>query len=126
MSVLIDLSVFGPGTYVIEDDGDPTNGVAQLRTPDGSVILFNVPADFVQVTAAAGRHLVINCAESFGSANINVGSLTDANASPDSITVHRVHTTGTVTLVSNGAITEGGSDAGADIVAGQLILSCPV
>ncbi len=42
---------------------------------------------------------------------------------PDSIKVQSISTAGTVTLVSNGTITEGGSDAAADIVAGELILS---
>jgi len=122
-SVLILLSGFDPGTYVIEDNGDPTDGIAQLRSPDGSVILFNIPTEFLTVTASAGRDLVINLTESFGAADITVGSLTDSTQNPDSITVANIRGAGDVTLVSNGAITELGSDAAADIQASTLILS---
>ena len=122
-SVLILLSGFAPGTYFVEDDGIAGNGIAQLRQPDGGIIAFGIPTEFLTVTASAGRSVVFNLTE-WGAANINVGNLTDAAQNPDSIAVRAINgTTGAVTLVSNGAITELGSDAAPDIVAGTLILS---
>src|SRR5688572_14573639 len=108
-SVLILLSGFDPGTYFVEDDGDPTNGIAQLRGPDGSVIFFNIPTEFLTITASAGRNIVFNLTESFGAADINVGSLTNAAENPDSITVRSILTNGDVSLAANGAIVEGGN-----------------
>lgn len=122
-SVLILLGGFDPGTYYIEDDGDPDNGVAQLRSPDGSVILFNIPTEFLTVTASAGRSVVFNLTESFGAADINVGSLTDPAQNPDSITIQTIRTGGDVTLASNGFIREVGNDAAADVIAGSVIFS---
>ncbi|MCC2632294.1 MAG: calcium-binding protein [Ramlibacter sp.] len=122
-SVVIFLNAFPPGTYHIEDDGIPDNGIAQLRSPDGSVIPFSIPTEFLTVTASAGRDLVINLTESFGSADITVGSLTNPADNPDSITVANIRGAGDVVLASNGAITEFGSDAAADIVANTLVLS---
>ncbi|MEJ5990922.1 calcium-binding protein [Ramlibacter sp. PS3R-8] len=122
-STLIFLSAFDPGTYHIEDDGIPNNGIAQLRGPDGSVIPFSIPTEFLTVTASAGQDLVINLTESFGSADITVGSLTNAAENPDSITVNAIRGAGDVVLASNGAITEFGSDAAADITANSLVLS---
>src|SRR4029434_2048862 len=122
-SVLILLSGFDPGTYFIEDDGIPNNGIAQLRGPDGSVIFFNIPTEFLTVTASAGRSVVFNLTESFGAADINVGNLTNASENPDSISVLRIARARDVLLVSNGAITEFGADVGADITATTLILS---
>src|SRR6478735_2384200 len=122
-SVLILLSGFDPGTYYVEDDGIPNNGIAQLRQPNGSVIPFNIPTEFLTITASAGRNVIINLTESFGAADINVGSLTDPSQNPDSITVAGIRGAGDVMLASNGAITELGSDAAADINANTLILS---
>jgi Ca2+-binding RTX toxin-like protein len=122
-SVLILLSGFDPGTYFIEDDGIANNGIAQLRGPDGSVIFFNIPTEFLTVTASAGRSVVFNLTESFGAADINVGNLTNSAENPDSITIQNIRGAGDVLLVSNGSITELGSDAAADITANTLILS---
>lgn len=122
-SVLILLSGFDPGTYVIEDDGIANNGIAQLRGPDGSVIFFNIPTEFLTVTASAGRSVVFNLTESFGAADINVGSLTNAAENPDSISIKTIAGAGDVLLASNGSITESGADAAADITASTLILS---
>ena len=44
-------------------------------------------------------------------------------ASPDSIVVKAMRTDGFMTLVSNTTITEGGSDASADIIAAAIVLS---
>lgn len=122
-SVLIHLGGFAPGTYYIEDDGHPDNGIAQLRGPDGNVILFGIPTEFLTVTASAGRDVVFNLTESFGPADINVGNLTDPTLNPDSITIRSIRTDGDVTLASNGFIRELGNDAAADVIAGSIILS---
>ncbi len=67
--------------------------------------------------------MVINLTESFGGADIVVGSLTDSTQNPDLITVANIRGAGDVTLASNGAIAELRSDAAADIQASTLILS---
>src|SRR6185436_19771535 len=122
-SVLILLSGFDPGTYVIEDDGIANNGIAQLRGPDGSVIFFNIPTEFLTVTASAGRSVVFNLTESFGAADINVGNLTNSAENPDSIQLRAIAGAGDVNLVANNSITELGNDAAPDVVAATLILS---
>ncbi|KAB2953596.1 MAG: hypothetical protein F9K19_15860, partial [Rhizobiaceae bacterium] len=121
-SVLILLNGFDPGTYFIEDDGT-LNAIAQLRTPDGSPIQFNVPTEFLTVTASAGRSVVFNLTEWNAAADITVGSLTDATQNPDSIQVQRIPVAQDVMLASNGAISEFGADPAADIVASSLAMS---
>ncbi|MCV3244153.1 hypothetical protein, partial [Mesorhizobium sp. ZC-5] len=122
-SVLILLSGFDPGTYFVEDDGIPNNGVARLRAPDGDVISFNIPTEHLTITASAGRSVVFNLTEWNAVADVIVGSLTDSTQNPDSIQVQRIAGAQDVTLVSNGVVAEFGADPAADIVAGTLIMS---
>ena len=68
-------------------------------------------------------HLIFNVADSFGTANVTVGSLTSSAQSPNSIVVGHLRTDDFITLVSNGTITEGGVDTPADIIAAALTLS---
>jgi len=122
----ISVTIFAsdPGTYFLEDDGIPGNNFSQIRFPDGTVVVFEHPTDDLFFDpSVAGITLVINLTDSLGTSRLTAGDFADSTQSPDSITVNSIETSGTVTLISNGAITERGTDAGADIVAGSLILS---
>ena len=114
-----------PGNYSIDDNGVPGDNISFIRDGNGVVIFtFAHPADALTFTVSTpGVNLDIDFADSLGAANFTLGSLTDAAQTPDFIAMNRVDTTGTVTLASNTAISEGGADAGADIVAGALIMS---
>ena len=122
-SVLILLAGFDPGTYYIEDDGIAGNGIAQLRGPDGSVITFSIPTEFLTVTASAGRSIIFNLTESFGAADINVGSLTNSAENPDFIQISAIAGAGDVLMAANNSITEDFNDTAPDIIANTLILS---
>jgi Ca2+-binding RTX toxin-like protein len=121
----LDLIFNTPDNYTINDDGIPGNNTSVIRNGTGTVIFtFVHPVDSLGFTVSSpGVNLTVNLTDSLGAANFTIGNLTDPTVTPDSITIGNVRTTGNVTLVSNGAITELNSDAGADIVAGQLILS---
>ncbi len=121
----LDLIFISPGTYTIDDDGIVGNNTSVIRDGTGAVIFtFAHPVDSLSFTASSpGVNIVVNLSESLGSANFRIGDLTNPAVTPDSIVVKNVRTTGIVTLVSNGTINEGGSDAGADVVAGQLVMS---
>jgi Ca2+-binding RTX toxin-like protein len=114
-----------PGNYTLEDNGIPGDNTSVIKDGTGTVIFtFAHPADSLAFTVSTpGVNITVNLTDSLGAANLTIGSLTDPAVTPDSIKVQSVRTTGTVTLVSNGSITEAGSDAAADIVAGQLVLS---
>src|SRR5688572_17376888 len=121
------LTIFfsSPGTYYIDDDGVRGNGASVVRDGNGVVLFpFTHPSDAISFIAEVpGITFVFNTADSFGTADVNVGSLTAANSSPDSIVVRAMRTDGTATLVSTGTISEGGSDAAADLVAPVIVLS---
>src|SRR5690349_19631769 len=121
----LDLIFVTPGNYTIEDNGIPGDGISVIKDGTGAVIFtFAHPADSLSfVVSTPGVNLTINLTDTLGAANFRIGVLDDPAQSPDSITMLSVNTTGTVTLVSNGTIVEGGSDAQADIVAGSLIMS---
>src|SRR6187399_69062 len=114
-----------PGDFTIDDNGIPGDNTSVIRDGDGVVILtFLHPADALTFTVdTPGVNLTINFTDTLGAADFTIGSLTDAAVTPDSIVMQSVRTTGDVTLVSNGIITEGGTDLAADIVAGTLIMS---
>ena len=122
-SVLILLSGFDAGTYFIEDDGIAGNGKAQLRGPDGSVIVFDIPTEFLTVSASAGRSIVFNLTEWNAAADITVGNLTNSSENPDSIQIDNIAGADAVTLVANGSITEFATDSAPDVIATSLILS---
>jgi hypothetical protein len=113
------------GTFTIDDNGIPGDNISVIRDGNGVVIFsFAHPADALGLTVnVPGVNLIINFTDSMAAADFSIGSLTDPAITPDSIVMKSVRTTGDVTLVSNGAITEGGADAAADIVAGSLIMS---
>ncbi|MBR1125274.1 FG-GAP repeat protein [Bradyrhizobium lablabi] len=121
----LNLTFINAGNYTIDDNGIPGDNTSVIRDGNGNVVYtFVHPGDSIGLTVGApGVHLTVNLTDGLGAANLTIGSLTSAAASPDSITIGSVRTTGIVTLVANGAITELGSDAGADIIAGQVILS---
>ncbi|HKX89086.1 MAG TPA: hypothetical protein VJM13_07745, partial [Sphingopyxis sp.] len=121
----LNLIFITPGNYTIEDDGVPGNNTSVIKDGSGTVIFtFIHPADSLGFTVSTpGVNLTLNFTDSLGAASLTVGSLTDPADTPDSITVRSINTSGAVTLVSNGAIVEGGTDAAADIVAGSLVLS---
>lgn len=121
----LNLIFITPGDYTIEDNGIPGDNVSVIKDGSGVVIFtFVHPVDTLGFTVSTpGVNLTVNMTDSLGAADLTIGSLTDPAVTPDSITVKGVRTTGTVTLVANGPITEGGNDAGADIVAGQIVLS---
>jgi serralysin len=113
------------GNYTIEDDGIPGNNTSVIKDGSGVVVFtFAHPADSLSFTAGVpGVNITVNITDSLGAANFTIGDLTNAAVTPESIAIRNVQTTGIVTLVANGAITEAGSDAAPDIVAGQVILS---
>ena len=121
----LNLIFITPGNYTIDDNGTPGDNISVIRDGTGAVIFtFAHPADSLGFTASTpGVNLTVNFTDTLGAANFTIGDLTSSAATPDSVTIGNVRTTGIVTLVSNGAIAELGGDAGSDIVAGQLILS---
>ena len=121
----LDLIFTQAGNYTLEDDGIPGNNTSVIKDGSGAVIFtFLHPADSLTLTTSvAGVNITVNITDSLGAANFTLGSLTSAASSFDSIAVRYVQTTGIVTLVANQSITEFGSDAAADITAGQVILS---
>lgn len=121
----LNLIFITPGNYTIEDNGIPGDNISVIKDGNGTVIFtFGHPADALGFTCSTpGVHITINITDSLGAANLTLGDLTNPGASFDSITMRSVSTTGTVTLVSNGFIREGGSDSAADITAGAIILS---
>ncbi|HEY5710649.1 MAG TPA: calcium-binding protein, partial [Allosphingosinicella sp.] len=114
-----------PGTYTIEDDGIRGNNISVIRDSTGAVIVtFAHPSDSLTFTTlTAGVNLIFNVADPFNTSVVTVGSETSASASPDSIVVNYLLANGFVTLVSNGSITEFGSDITADVTAAALVLS---
>lgn len=121
----LNLIFIQPGDYTIEDDGVPGNNTSVIKDGNGVVIFtFAHPADELGFTAETpGVNITVNLTDSLGAANFTIGSLTDPAHCPDGIVIQSVRTTGSVTLVSNGAIIEGGDDAAPDIFAGSLIMS---
>ena len=121
----LNLIFITPGDYTIEDNGIPGDNTSVIRDGTGAVIFtFVHPADSLGFTVTTpGVNLTVNFTDSLGAANVTIGDLASAAATPDSLIIGNLRTTGIVTLVSNGAITELGGDAGADIVGGQVILS---
>jgi Ca2+-binding RTX toxin-like protein len=123
MAITIDLSALGNGTYTVEDDGTPGNGVSIIRDSLGNIVTtFAHPADSLTIIGRAGQNLNINITDSLTTANFTVGSLTSPSARFDNVNVAAVLTSGTVTLTANGTINEFGSDAATDIIAGALLL----
>ncbi len=113
------------GNYTLDDDGIAGNNTSVIRDATGAVIFtFLYPADSLSFTAGAPSvNLTVNLTDTLGAANFTIGSLTSATASLESITIGNVRTTGFATLAATGTIAELGSDAGADLVASQAILS---
>ena len=124
MAITIDLAALGDGTYTIQDDGTPGNGVSVVLDPSGNVVTtFAHPGDELTILSRPGQSLDIKFTEGLGSANFTVGSLTSFEASPDHVNIGGISTSGIVTLVANGLIRELGSDAAPDITAAAVILS---
>ena len=113
------------GTFTIDDNGIPGDGISVIRDINGVVIFtFAHPADALGLTVnVPGVNLIINFTDTLGAADFSIGSLTDPAVTPDSVVMKSVRTTGSATLVSNTSIIEGGNDNAADIVAGDLIMS---
>jgi hypothetical protein len=121
------LTVFfsSPGTYTIDDDGIFGNNTSVVRDASGTAILpIAHPADSISFIAQVpGVNLIFNTVDSFGTADVTVGSLTDPAQSPDSIAVKHLQTDAFITLASNGSISEGGADTPADLLAAGVIMS---
>src|SRR6187551_1024315 len=96
------------GSYTVEDDGVRGNAISVVRDASGAIVLtFAHPSDSMTfATLTSGVHLAFNTADSFGTANVTVGDLSNPAASPDSIVLRALRTDGSATLVSNGTITE--------------------
>jgi len=123
MAITIDLSVLGDGAYTIQDDGIPGNGTSVVLDPLGNVIVtFAHPADSLTILSRPGQSLNVNITDSLTTANVTIGSLTNAAVTPDSINIGGLLTSGVVTLAALGAISEWGSDSSADIIAGTLLI----
>jgi Ca2+-binding RTX toxin-like protein len=121
----LNLIFIQPGNYSIEDNGIPGDNISVIKDGNGVVIFtFAHPVDGLGFTVSTpGVNITVNFSDSMGAANFTVGNLTDPAQSPDSIVMKNIVTTGTVTLVANGSITEGGADLASDITAGAVILS---
>ena len=121
------LTIFfsSPGTYIIDDDGIRGNNASVVRNSAGAILFpFTHPSDTISFIAEVpGITFIFNTADSFGPADVVVGSLADSGLCPDTIVVRNLRSDGAITLVSNGRITEGGIDSSADIAAAVLVLS---
>src|SRR4029450_11545095 len=117
------------GNFTIDDNGIPGDNTSVIRDSTGAVIFTIVhPADALTFRVSTpGVNLTINFTDTLGAADFTIGNLDPdpligPAQTPDSVVMKSVRTTGDVTLVSNGSVTEGGNDAAADIVAGSLII----
>src|SRR5688572_25892713 len=121
----LNLIFITPGNYTIEDNGIPGDNISVIKDGNGVVIFtFGHPVDGLGFTVSTpGVNITVNFTDSMGAANFTIGSLTNLAESPDSIVFRNIETTGTVTLVANNTITEGGADLASDITAGAVILS---
>jgi len=119
------LTLDAPGTWVLEDNGDTTDGFAQLRGPNGAIREIALPTAVMKITSSEpGVTLQIDLAESLGTAKLTVGDLGNSALCPDSIVVDNVISDDTVTLVATGRIIEPSLDEDPkDIIAPRLILS---
>ncbi|MEQ1938715.1 calcium-binding protein [Mesorhizobium sp. CN5-321] len=113
------------GNYTLDDDGIAGNSTSVIRDGTGAVIFtFAYPADSLSFTTnAPGVNLAVNLTDPLGAANFTIGDLASAAASPQSVTIGNVRTTGAATLAVNGGIAELGIDAGVDVVASQIAFS---
>jgi hypothetical protein len=125
ISVSVFLAGSSPGTYIIEDNGVPGDGLAQVRSLSGDFgpIVFEMPTDSITVTFGPNQKFIWDYDEPIGAANVTIGSLTNAADNPLNITIDTIETTGVVTLAANGSINEVGADAGAEIIATSVALS---
>src|SRR6185436_7536034 len=106
-----------PGTFTIDDNGIPGDNTSVIRDSNGVVIFtFLHPADALTFRVSTpGVNLIVNITDPLGAADFTIGNLDPdpligSAQTPDSIVIRNIHTTGDVTLVSNGSITEGGND----------------
>ena len=120
----LNLIFIQPGTFTIDDNGIPGDNISVIRDGNGVVIFtFGHPADGLGFTVSTpGVNIIVNFTDSMNAANFTIGSTNPAE-SPDSIVMKNIVTTGTVTLVANNTITEGGADSASDITAGAVIMS---
>jgi hypothetical protein len=109
---------------VFDDDGVVANNFSQLRSNNGTfeTVAFMNPASSITLNAGAGDSVDVNFLDSLGSADLTIGSLTNAAVRPDSISLNNVVTAGVVNLAATGGISEGAFDPGADITAGGLAM----
>jgi Ca2+-binding RTX toxin-like protein len=123
MATTIDISGYANGSYTIADDGAAGNGMSAVIRSDGTIIAtFSHSDGDITILSRAGQSLSLNITDPLNTANFTVGSLSNAAASPDSITVDNIQTSGIVTLVARETIMEAGSDAATDISAGGVVL----
>ena len=121
MAITIDISTGIDGLWIIQDNGNPTDGMSEVRDPNGAGIqTFAHPADLVTILSRSGQSLTVNLVEALVS--FTVGSLTSTTVRPDLVLVNQLSTAGVVTLTANQTITESGGDAATDITASQLLL----
>src|SRR5207302_526424 len=123
MSITIDLSALGNGTFTVEDDGTPGNGTSIIRDPIGNIVsTFAHPADALTILGRAGQNLNVNITDSLTTADFTVGDLVSTSVRFDNVSVAAVLTSGAVTLTANNAVSELGNDGATDIIAGKLFL----
>ena len=127
-STLADLVFNLPGSTdtQLEDNGIPVDGMSRLRdagaTPGFDTTTFAHPTSSLTIHGTAGDSVTVSLVDSLGSADLTIGSLTDAAVRPDSISVDNVVTSGTVNLAATGSIGELGIDGAPDIVANAAAL----
>lgn len=99
----LDLVCAIPGNYTIQDSGIPADRPSVIRNAGAAVVFsFVQPLEALTFTTVPGVNSV-------GAADMTIGDLANAAASPDSLMVQSVHTNGDEMLVSNGAMTEVGN-----------------
>ena len=68
-------------------------------------------------------NFIFNTLDTWGTANVIVGSLTSSAENADSIDLRYLRSDAFITLASNGSISESGGDAAADLIAAGVLLS---
>ena len=123
MAITIDISTGIDGEWTLQDNGNPSDGMSELRDPNGALfITFAHPGDSVTLLSRSGQNVTVNLTESLGTTSLTIGSLTSTTVRPDLVFVNRVSTSGNVTLTALQTITEATGDAAADIIANQLLI----
>jgi serralysin len=121
MATFISTTANAAGTYFLEDDGIPGNGISRIRGP-GVLTDFSVSFPGITFESGPGQKYVVDLLDSF-LPSFTVGSFGNPAVNPDQIVVRELTLKFKATLIATGAIVEGGTDIDADISSGEVALS---